>query len=170
MPTALPLSGGALSARSLFTIAFVRCLVLIFVLANRYRGSWFPAIAGRFVNDCSDNPVPGKRLVTVPKLPSSRATSCFRMACRIFALPDSIAKSPKSFIRWSLMGLFPKHLVSISMGADCKHRYAAAPHDVLRKAAQQQMHQSRATVGSHDDHLAIQVQRGIHIKWLGEPS
>jgi hypothetical protein len=48
------------------------------------------------------------------------------------------------------------------MHAYSKHRYLAVSHDVLGNAAQKQMRQSRAAVGSHYYHLAIQFQRGIH--------
>ena len=37
---------------------------------NKYRRSWFPAIADRFDSDCSDNPVAPRLLPTPPKLRS----------------------------------------------------------------------------------------------------
>ena len=45
---------------------------------------------------------------------------------------------------------------------DSKHRNLAVAHDVIGNTAQKQMLQSRAAVGSHYDHLAIQFQCGIH--------
>src|SRR5579864_3439436 len=47
------------------------------------------------------------------------------------------------------------------MRADGEHGYLAISDDILRNAAEQQMCQSGAAMGSHDDHLAVQFERGI---------
>lgn len=48
------------------------------------------------------------------------------------------------------------------MYPDGEHRHTAISHDVLGDAAQKQMRQSRAAVGPHHDHLAVQLQCSIY--------
>jgi hypothetical protein len=88
------------------------------------------------------------------------------IGCLVARLPKSrVRVSPRCPYGWYAILCRPADYQSRgrqSIPTDSKHRQLAVPHDVLRNATQKQMRQSRAAVGSHYDHLALQFQSRVH--------